>query len=90
MACQGCNNHKYIKIEGCDPITGENKALYHPGKQRWNDHFAWNDNFSLIIGITPTGRATVEELGLNRDGLVNLRRILYELGEHPPIEFDTK
>ncbi len=34
---------------------------------------------------TPTGRATVSELQLNRPGLVNPRRALYTLGEHPPI-----
>jgi hypothetical protein len=34
------------------------------------------------------GRATVEALRLNREGLVNLRRILYAAGEHPPAEPD--
>jgi 5-methylcytosine-specific restriction endonuclease McrA len=23
LACQGCNNHKYTKTEGRDPVTGE-------------------------------------------------------------------
>lgn len=90
LACQGCNNHKYNKVEGRDPITGKNVPLYHPRNQQWKDHFSWNDDFTRVIGITATGRATVEELGLNRDGLVNLRRILYEAGEHPPIELDEK
>ncbi len=49
-----------------------------------NRHFAWSADFSLIIGLTPTGRATVEALQLNREGVVNLRRALYALGEHPP------
>jgi len=30
------------------------------------------------------GRATVEKLQLNRTGLVNLRRLLYQTNEHPP------
>ncbi|MBC8548305.1 MAG: HNH endonuclease [Candidatus Brocadiales bacterium] len=90
LACQGCNNHKYIKVDGYDPITGEIVQLFHPRKHPWNDHFSWNDDFTFIIGITPIGRATVEELGLNREGLVNLRRILYEAGEHPPVAFDKK
>lgn len=29
LACQGCNNHKYDKIEGADPTSGEVVALYH-------------------------------------------------------------
>lgn len=70
LACQGCNNHKYTKTEGHDPVSGENIPLYHPRQHRWRDHFAWNDDFALIIGLTPTGRATVESLQLNREGVV--------------------
>ena len=39
-----------------------------------------------ITGLTPIGRATVETMQLNRDGLVNMRRVLYAIGEHPPQE----
>ena len=85
LACQGCNNRKYTKIEGIDPVTGEKVALFNPRTQKWQEHFAWNGDFTFIIGITPTGRVTVEEIGLNREGLVNLRRILYEAAEHPPL-----
>jgi hypothetical protein len=35
-------------------------------------------------GLTPTGRASIEALHLNRLGLLNLRRLLYTIGEHPP------
>lgn len=83
LACQGCNNHKYNKIEARDPITGDFVSLFHPRKQRWRDHFSWNGDFTLIIGLTPVGRATVEALRLNRKGLVNLRRVLFMMGEHP-------
>ena len=86
LACQGCNNHKYTKTEGRDPVSGDIVPLYHPRQQRWYDHFTWNDDFTLIIGLTPTGRATVEALQLNREGIINLRRILYAMGEHPPAE----
>jgi hypothetical protein len=86
LACEGCNSHKYAKMEGYDAATGEMVPLYHPRRQTWYHHFRWNDNFTLIVGLTPTGRATVEALQLNREGLVNLRRILYEVSEHPPVE----
>ena len=86
LACQGCNNHKYNKTGERDPVAGNIVALYHPRQQRWNEHFAWNDDFTIIIGLTPTGRATVEALQLNREGVVNLRRVLYAMGEHPPVE----
>ena len=84
LACQGCNNHKYDKVEAPDPVSGEIVPLYHPRRDRWDTHFAWSDDFRLIIGLTPTGRATVAALFLNRDGVVNLRRLLYAIGEHPP------
>jgi hypothetical protein len=84
FACQGCNNHKYTNTESRDAVTRAIVSLFHPRKQNWNEHFAWNDDFSLIIGITPTGRATVDALQLNREGCVNLRGALYAVGKHPP------
>ena len=84
LSCQGCNNHKYNKTEGIDPITRQMVELYHPRRQAWSDHFAWNDDYTLILGLTPTGRATVETLHLNRTGIVNLRRVLYAVRQHPP------
>jgi len=37
-----------------------------------------------IIGLTSTGRATVEALKMNRTGLVNMRQVLYLIDKHPP------
>lgn len=59
--------------------------LFHPRVDRWSHHFAWNENYTLILGLTPTGRATVEKLQLNRSGLINLRRVLVRAGAHPPV-----
>jgi hypothetical protein len=84
LSCQGCNNHKYNKTEGVEKISGDVVSLYHPRQHQWKTHFAWNDDFSLVIGLTPIGRVTVETLRLNRTGVVNLRRVLYSIGEHPP------
>ncbi|HUM72144.1 MAG TPA: HNH endonuclease, partial [Chloroflexota bacterium] len=66
LACQGCNNHKYTHTEAVDPVTGEVTPLFHPRQQRWGDHFAWTEDFSQVVGLTPTGRATLETLQLNR------------------------
>ncbi len=85
LSCQGCNNYKYNKTEGKDPMTGATVDLYHPRQQNWQEHLSWNQDYTLIIGLTPIKRATVEILRLNREGLVNLRRILYAMGEHPPV-----
>jgi hypothetical protein len=85
LSCQGCNNHKYNYVEAHDPINGRLVPLYHPRHQRWNEHFTWNEDFTLVIGLTPTGRATVERLQLNREGVVNLRRVLHSANLHPPV-----
>jgi hypothetical protein len=86
LACFGCNQRKHTKTDALDPVTGAAVPLFHPRRQRWVDHFAWNDDASLIIGLTPVGRATVDALKLNRPQVVNLRRLLYLAGLHPPTE----
>jgi len=85
FACQGCNNRKYTSTESADPVNRETVPLFHPRQHLWSDHFAWSDDGMFILGLTPIGRAAVEMLQLNRSGLVNLRRVLFEAGEHPPI-----
>lgn len=86
FACQGCNNYKSDKTKGIDPQSRKLEPLFHPRKQRWNEHFAWNADFTLIIGLTPTGRATIKTLRLNRQRLINLRRDFRAWGKHPPAE----
>jgi hypothetical protein len=49
----------------------------------WPEHFAWSDDYTEIIPLTPTGRVTVRDLQLNRLGVRNLRRVLHAMGEHP-------
>lgn len=49
-----------------------------------SDHFMWSTDRTEILGLTRTGRATVQRLALNRTGVVNLRRTLVAIGKHPP------
>lgn len=86
-SCQGCNNYKYNKTEALDTISGKRVPLYNPRKQRWRFHYAWNYDCSLMIGLTATGRATIEALRINRQELIDLRKILYSLDQHPPKKF---
>ena len=51
LSCQGCNNHKYNKTHGRDPVTEEPAPLFHPRKQRWRDHFV-----GVAAGASPLGR----------------------------------
>ncbi len=84
LARQGCNNHKYSHTDARDPLSEQTVPLYHPRQHDWSEHFAWNDDYTLLIGLTPTGHATVQALQLNREGVVNLRRALFAFGRHPP------
>jgi hypothetical protein len=82
-SCLGCNFHKYKATDAFDLVSGEAVPLFHPRKDDWFFHFRWSEDFSLLIGLTPIGRATIQRLKLNREGLVNLRAVLYEVGKHP-------
>lgn len=76
LAYQGCNGRKYTAIEANDPATGIPAPLFNPRMEDWETHFCWNEDRTLVWGKTPTGRATLERLALNREGVVNLRRLL--------------
>ncbi|MCI0486543.1 MAG: HNH endonuclease [Blastocatellia bacterium] len=84
LACQGCNGHKSAKTAAADPETGEMTTLFHPRKHRWAEHFSWSDDGLHIVGLTPTGKATIVRLQMNRPSLVNLRRALLSIKVHPP------
>lgn len=84
FSCQGCNNFKYTFLFAFDLVTLQEVPLYHPRRDRWEEHFSWNEDASELIGLTPTGRATIETLQLNREQVVNLRRVLSLVGKHPP------
>ncbi|MGH9937614.1 MAG: HNH endonuclease [Blastocatellia bacterium] len=83
-SCAGCNYFKRDKIEGIDPQTDRRIRLFNPRRHRWADHFAWNEDATLMIGLTATARATINALRLNREELINLRGALHTLKLHPP------
>jgi hypothetical protein len=84
LACGGCNGYKYTKQEAIDAVSSESVSLYHPRQDIWLEQFAWSEDGLEIIGITPTGRATIDALNLNRSGVKNIRRLLIMVSLHPP------
>lgn len=82
-ACFGCNGRKHTKTDGIDPQTQRSVLLFNPRQQVWSDHFCWSEDLQQVSGKTICGRATVEVLSLNRLSVVNLRRVLVMVGEHP-------
>jgi hypothetical protein len=83
-ACRQCNALKSDHVEAIDPEMGTSVPLFNPRHQRWTEHFAWSDAGARIVGRTPTGRATVAALALNRPLLVRARRRWILAGWHPP------
>jgi hypothetical protein len=89
LACRRCNERRYNFITGTDPETGKEVAIFNPRLQRWSDHFIWITNGIIIVGTTPTGRATCVRLDFNDEfhnqGFIQEARQLWILGGwHPP------
>lgn len=74
LACRNCNLHKGPNLTGIDPETGLVTELFHPRKQRWGEHFQFEN--AAIVGITSTGRTTVRVLSMNDDDQLELRSLL--------------
>jgi|SRR5579859_2414283 len=84
LACRGCNSFKQDFQIGVDPISKQEVALFNPRVQTWGEHLAWNETGTLILGLTATGRATIERLRMNPEGVVAARRVWVQAGWHPP------
>lgn len=80
LACPVCNRHKSIQQTAVDPQTTRKVPLFHPRQQTWAAHFTWNEDRTQLIGLSPTGRATIQALKMNRPRLANLRRLWVKLG----------
>jgi HNH endonuclease len=84
FACIGCNILKSDKTEFLDSVSQKIVAFFNPRIMNWHEHFMWDETFTIILGQTAIGRATVDALQLNRRQVKNLRRALIAIGEHPP------
>lgn len=85
-ACFSCNTRKQARSRAVDPATGVITELFHPLRQHWQDHFAWDELKTSIIGLTACGRATIAALSMNNETIVRARRRWVNGGWHPPTE----
>jgi HNH endonuclease len=83
LCCRTCNSYKGRRIYARDPQTGRQVRLFHPRGQQWTRHFAWSADGVRLIGITATGRATIEALQMNNDLIAHLRQLWIALRLHP-------
>ncbi len=85
LSCPLCNRFKSDRISAPDPATGRVVPLFNPRADRWSDHFRWSVDGIRVIGLTPTGRATVALLHLADDPDALVVRMHWVLaGWHPP------
>lgn len=88
LSCRPCNELKGAQVEASDPETDEVVPLFNPRTQPWAEHFAWSEEGTQMLGLTPVGRATIAAFHLNRPMLVSARRRWVLVGWHPPREED--
>jgi hypothetical protein len=84
FACPTCNRYKAMRQMALDLVTGETVSLFHPHKQLWAEHFTWTEDTTQMMGLTPTGRATISTLKMNRPQLIRVRQMWAKLGKFPP------
>jgi hypothetical protein len=76
--------HKSDHLQAVDPQARELVQLFHPRQQRWEEHFAVDSDSGVLKGLTPSGRATVERLQMNRPRQLAARQQWMRLRLFPP------
>ena len=82
LACVSCSLRKAARLNATDPDTDREVPLYNPRVQTWSEHFHWEG--VRLIGMTPTGRATVAAMKMNRPIMLAIRVEEALLNRHPP------
>ena len=79
LACPRCNAYKGPNLAAIDPQTKQVVPIFNPRTQSWDDHFATQG--VRIVGLSPTGRATVRLLNMNAEERLKVRLELQDRGE---------
>lgn len=82
LACPGCNLRKADRISAIDPSTDSEVPLFHPRRDRWDDHFTWNG--SCLVGKSGIGRATLVALEMNHARRLRIREAERQFSLFPP------
>jgi 5-methylcytosine-specific restriction endonuclease McrA len=77
-SCSLCNQSKGSDLSSIDPETGTLVGLFHPRRDRWEDHFRLAGG--RIEPLTPVGRVTVQLLQFNHPDRVEEREFLVAAG----------
>lgn len=81
LSCAECNYRKGTDIATIDPDSGQLVRLFNPRTDRWRDHFSIEG--ARIVGLTPSGRGTVQLLQINEPSRVKQRAYLQATNRYP-------
>jgi hypothetical protein len=89
LSCPLCNRFKADWNSASDPDT--EVPLFNPRTQQWSVLFRWSEDGIRVIGLTPTGRATVALLYLADDPDALIVRAHWVLARwHPPTDDEPR
>jgi len=83
LACHSCNIFKAARQQATDPETSIIVPLFHPRRDRWDDHFEPSNDSLMLSGKTSVGRATIAVLQLNSNEQQFSRRFWKRLDLFP-------
>jgi hypothetical protein len=83
LACRACNLAKSDHLSARDEETATIVALFHPRRNRWEDHYHLDAETGVLLGLTAVGRATIIRLHLNSPTQVIARQRWIRLGLYP-------
>ena len=70
-------------LPGVDPESREETLLFNPRQDAWNEHFKFDAGRFQLLGTTPTGRATIDQLKMNTSYQIQARKYWVEAGLYP-------
>jgi len=85
LACPACNLAKSNRVTAADHLTDSSATLFNPRSDRWKDHFTWDER-RRVVGLTTTGRATLDALDFNHPRRVLIREAEEWFDLFPPEE----
>ena len=87
LACVSYSLRKAAHQVAIGPETSTDAPIYDPKGNGWQEHVRWKGVH--ILGLTPTGRATIEALDMNRPLILSIRYEETLLSRHPPSTIDA-
>ena len=83
LACESCNLYKAAATTGRDDLDDRDVPLYHPRMDRWAEHFRYDPESGMVVGLSATGRATASRLRMNSAFQLRARLHWMRLGLYP-------